>query len=156
MTEVIDWKQVSKILNSLYANVEALETIFPGRKFTLDGHLVGSIGEVVAAYMFDLRLTPGSNKGYDALAPDGRAVEIKFTQGKTVGLRHCHDHVLILCKPKGTPLYVVYNGPGGLLWDAAGPVQKNGQRPIGISRAAGLDAEVTKEARLPKARNSPI
>ena len=30
--------------------VAELEAEFPGRHFTLDGHLVGSIGEVMAAY----------------------------------------------------------------------------------------------------------
>ena len=34
--------------------VSELETAFPGRHFTLDGHLVGSIGEVMAAYYYGL------------------------------------------------------------------------------------------------------
>ena len=34
------------------AYVAELEAEFPGRHFTLDGHLVGSIGEVMAAYYY--------------------------------------------------------------------------------------------------------
>jgi hypothetical protein len=31
---------------AIYCAVEELEALYPGRKFTPDGHLVGSIGEV--------------------------------------------------------------------------------------------------------------
>lgn len=40
--------------------------MFPGRKFTLDGLLVGNLVEVLAEYMFDLDLVRGSNTGHDA------------------------------------------------------------------------------------------
>jgi hypothetical protein len=73
-----DWDEVTKHLDALYDASEGLKALFPGRKFTLDGHLVGSIGEVVAAYMFGLDLMPASTLGHDALAPDGRRVEIKL------------------------------------------------------------------------------
>ncbi len=33
----------------IYRAVVRLEELYPGRKFTPDGHLVGSIGEVIAA-----------------------------------------------------------------------------------------------------------
>ena len=50
------WSEVPALLVALYRVVDRLEAIFPGRKFTPDRHLVGSIGEAVAARMFDLRL----------------------------------------------------------------------------------------------------
>ena len=37
--------EIPELVKSLYKVVEQLEAIFPERKFTLDGHLVGSIGE---------------------------------------------------------------------------------------------------------------
>jgi len=48
----------------------------PGRRFPLDGHLVGSIGEAAAEALFDLTLGAGSSTGHDAVAGDGRKVEI--------------------------------------------------------------------------------
>ena len=36
--------------------VGELEETFEGRVFTLDGHLVGSIGEVMAAYYYGIEL----------------------------------------------------------------------------------------------------
>ena len=44
--------QVQKLIDI----VRQLEQEFPGRHFTLDGHLVGSIGEVMAAYYYGIEL----------------------------------------------------------------------------------------------------
>ncbi len=38
------WTEVGGLLASLYPIVDRLELLFPGRKFTPDGHLMGSIG----------------------------------------------------------------------------------------------------------------
>lgn len=151
-----DWTEVTSHLDALYAASEGLEAIFIGRKFTLDGHLVGSIGEVVAAYMFDLELMPASTLGHDAMAPDGRQVEIKLTQGKSVALRHAPQHLIVLHRPKGGPVRVVYNGPGGVVWDACGKPQKNGQQPISLSRLRTLDTAVAIADRLPQLRDAPV
>ena len=77
--EPVDWEEVKGLLDQLYAASGRLEALFPGRKFTLDGHLVGSVGEVIAAYMLDLDLARASRQGHDAFAPDRRQVEIKLT-----------------------------------------------------------------------------
>ena len=42
----------------IYRAVAELEARYPPRKFTPDGHLVGSIGEVVAAEALGLTLYP--------------------------------------------------------------------------------------------------
>ena len=43
-------------VTDIYRAVANLEQLYPGRKFTPDGHLVGSIGEVIAAEYFGLPL----------------------------------------------------------------------------------------------------
>lgn len=156
MTPPVDWDQVARHRDDLYTASEALERLFPGRKFTLDGHLVGSIGEVIAAYMFDLDLTPASTLGHDARARDGRRVEIKLTQGRTVALRHEPDHLIVLDRPKGGPVRVIYNGPGTPVWTAAGKMQRNGQKPISLTRLASLAAEVPVAAQLPVMRQLEV
>lgn len=151
-----DWHEVTRHLDALYSASERLELMFEGRKFSLDGHLVGSIGEVIAAYMFALELMPASNLGYDALASDGRQVEIKLTQGTRVALRHGPEHLLVLQRPKGGSVGVVYNGPGQAVWDRCGNLQKNGQRPISLSRLRSLDASVLDADRLQLVRRAPV
>jgi hypothetical protein len=40
--ERVDKKRLPELIGDLYRIVEELETMFPGRHFTPDGHLVGS------------------------------------------------------------------------------------------------------------------
>ncbi len=154
--DAVDWQDVTALLETLYASVSRLERLFPGRKFTLDGHLVGSIGEVVAAYMFRLALVAASSQGHDAIAADGRPVEIKFTQGKTVAIRHQPGHLIVLHRPPGGPVRVVYNGPGEPAWTHAGAMASNGQRAIRLSRLAILDRQVDPSQRLVQHEAAPI
>lgn len=156
MSEHVDWAQVARYLDDLYTASDGLERMFPGRKFTLDGHLVGSIGEVVAAYIFDLDLNPASTLGHDARAPDGRNVEIKLTQGRSVAIRHEPEHLIVLHRPKGGRMRLVFNGPGALAWTAASTMQKNGTRPISLARLSQLAASVAVGERLPVVREPPV
>ena len=151
-----DWAEVALELEKLYMASARLGEMFPGRSFTLDGHLVGSIGEVVAAYMFDLDLNPASTQGHDAVARDGRAVEIKLTQGVGVAIRHEPDHLIVLHRPRGGPVRVVFNGPGDVAWNRAGAMQTNGQRPIRLSTLSALDAQLDEVARLQLIRPAPV
>lgn len=62
-----------ELLGHLYGIVNRLEALFPERKFTPDGHLVGSIGEALAAHvcLIDLRLMQASAPEHDATIQDG-------------------------------------------------------------------------------------
>lgn len=143
-----DVHQIPRLVQELYGVVRRLETLFPGRKFTPDGHLVGSIGEVLAAHSYSLGLLPASAPTHDARSTDGKLVQIKATQGKYVGLRFEPETLLVLkLMPDGTN-EEVYNGPGSLAWDNAGKMQSNGQRAIGLSRLRGLMAKVPVSQRL--------
>jgi len=143
-----DWREVARLLDDLYRASDRLVEIFPGRSFTLDGHLVGSVGEVIAAYMFDLKLVRASSHAHDAIASDGRRVEIKLTQGSSAAIRHPPDHLIVMHRPKGGPVRVVYNGPGGEPWARAGKKQSNGQRAIGLKKLEALDELVDATSRL--------
>ena len=143
------WAEVPGLLDALYEIVGRLEALFPGRRFTPDGHLVGSIGEVVAAHMFGLELLHGSFPDHDAISGDGRKVQIKLTQGtRSIGLRAEPEHLLVLCLAPGRSVEVVYNGRGRTPWSQAGKMQKNGQRSISISRLRAVDASVPERDRL--------
>ena len=136
----------------LYEVVDALQERFPGRKFTPDGHLVGSLGEVLAAHHYDLELLPASYETHDARAPDGRLVQIKATQVKGVGLRSAPEHLLVLKLERDGASREVFNGPGDIAWNAAGRMQKNGQRAISITRLRTLMEQVSSDLRLPGAQ----
>ncbi len=105
----------------------------PGRKFPLDGHLVGSIGEVAAEAMFDIELVRASSTGHDAIAGNGRQVEIKATYGASgVAVRQTSHGaaaaliVLKLARTPGVQHEVVFNGPLDTALQAAGSYGSNG------------------------------
>ena len=129
----------------------------PGRRFPLDGHLVGSIGEAAAEAMFALTLCPASTAGHDAIAEDGRAVEIKATYGTGgVGLRaSAHDAaaaliVLRLSRQPDVDHEVVFNGSLLRVAHLAGAMQSNGQARLGLRRLRALDATVPDDERIPR------
>ena len=65
---------LQEAVKELYAVTGRLEAMYPGRRFTPDGHMVGSLGEVVAAEMHGLELFEASHPIHDAVAPDGKLV----------------------------------------------------------------------------------
>jgi hypothetical protein len=142
--------QVPKLVRRLYSLVAEFEALFPGRKFTPDGHLVGSIGEVLAAHRYALSLCPASSEAHDGTTKDGRQVEIKATQGSTVALRAEPQHLIVLHLNKEGHATEVFNGPGALVWSNCGAMQKNGQRPVSLARLRKLMAEVPASQQLPK------
>lgn len=144
------WTEVPVLLASLYGIVDRLETLFSSRKFTPDGHLVGSIGEVIAAHMFGLTLLPASYPDHDAEAGDGRRVQIKLTQGaRGVALRAEPDHLLVLLLAPDRAIKLVYNGRGDSPWSQAGKLQRNGQRQISLVCLRAIDASVPGRNRMP-------
>lgn len=124
----------------IYDAVARLEAKYPGRKFTPDGHLVGSIGEVIAAEAFGLELLAASNAAHDARSSDGRLVQVKLTAGKSVSLNGNCDWLLVLKIASHTTAELVYFGAGQQVWDICGPMQKNGQRRVSLSKLRGLSA----------------
>ena len=130
--------EIPRIIQSLYKCVHKLEDLFPERKFTLDGHIVGSIGEVFAKDMYGLELLPNSTERHDAKTKSGKYVQIKATQGKRVALRSKPKHLIVLKLNTNGKAEEVYNGPGHLAWKNTGAIQKNGQRSIGLAKLRSL------------------
>ena len=85
--------KIPLIIAKLYLLVDELESLFPERKFMPDGHLVGSIGEVVAKYFYSLDLLPPSFRNLDAHTSEDpkRTVQIKLTAGDTLSFADYDD-----------------------------------------------------------------
>lgn len=124
--------------------------MFPGRHFTPDGQMVGSIGECLVADAYGLELMNASNKGYDALSPSGLQVEIKATQAKSVAFRSQPEHTIaIKILPNGT-FEEIFNGPGNLVWRQfdGKPLPSNGQYQISLNKLKELNKQVDKSQRI--------
>ena len=154
--------RTAMLVDQLHSIVQELEEMHPGRKFPLDGHLVGSIGEAAAEALFDLTLVATSSTGHDAVAAEGRRVEIKATYGtRSVAIRktsHEAATALIVLRLSRTPdsdHEVVFNGPLVVALQSSGEVQSNGQAQMSLSRLRQLNASVRQEDRIGRRGHFP-
>ena len=63
---------INDALKPIFEAVQRLKRAFPNRAFTIDGRLVGDMGEVIAALEYDLILHDVSRPTHDATTLDGR------------------------------------------------------------------------------------
>lgn len=128
----------------IYRAVARLEELYPSRKFTPDGHLVGSIGEVIAAEALGLTLYPPSYPGHDAHDGKGGDVQIKMTAGKSVAMYADCIRLVVLRVVSPEEAEIVYDGPGAPAWACAGKIGKNGQRVVRLAKLRSLAAEAVQ------------
>ena len=136
---------LSDKIKELYTIANELESSYPGRKFTIDGHLVGSIGEVIVAEHYGLELLRNSTETHDAVSADGKYVQIKATQINRSAISSEPDYLRVIKIFSDGSWEEVYNGPGKPVWDNAGKMQKNGQRPVSLSKLRSLMISVDKK-----------
>ena len=129
---------------SIYKATKRLNAEYPLRSFTLDGHLVGHLGEVIAAKEFELTLLANNFPGHDARDKAGRYVQIKLTAKNSISMYANCDRLIVMqiVSPKYAEL--IYDGDSAPIWakaaggrsrdrSAAAPV---GRRSIRASRPA--------------------
>jgi hypothetical protein len=139
-------EQVPVLISDLLKTAGRLNTLFPGRPFTPDGHLVGSIGEVVAEHVYDLRLEPCNTPQVDAYTSDDRSVQVKLTgeKGQSFGIRWpiqpggAVPEILLCLKMTVDGFVEIYNGPlpSALL---EGRISSNGQISLSLGKLSGLN-----------------
>lgn len=127
--------------------VSELETEFPGRHFTIDGHLLGSIGEVLAAYYYGIDLYEAAAERHDG-SVDGREVQIKITQQDNITISAEPKYLIVLYMNRNGNIYEVYNGPGNLPWKTASKRDSHNNRHMRVNKLMQLDADVWAENRI--------
>lgn len=143
---------ITETIRKIYELVAELEKQYPGRHFTPDGHMLGSIGEVYAVEQYGLKLYEASHPVHDAVTADGREVQIKLTQTDRVALYECPDYLIVLKIDKEGIISEIYNGPGSEPWRLAGPMRKNGQRTVSTSKLTSIN--VQENQRIVKEENA--
>jgi hypothetical protein len=126
-----------------------------GLTFTLDGNLVGDLGEALAMELFGISLSSRrSETGIDGYSIDGRSVQVKAT-GVRSGpafrpVETRADHLLFfdLDLEKGIGR-VAYNGPEYLVTEYL-PANFTKQRQVSMFRVRAANSRVRSDQRLPR------
>lgn len=131
--------------------------MFPGRHFTLDGHMVGSLGEALAAHNYGVKLSAASSQCHDGSC-NGRMVQVKATQGNRVAISGQPEHLLVLKLERDGSFAEYYNGSGALVWKSVCHKvrPRNGQYQVSLSMLQRLMLDVPEASRLKHVRLEPI
>jgi len=144
---------IREAVEQMLAIVVRLRAAYPKRKFTLDGRLVGDIGEVLVEDYYDLELYEGVKRHHDAECSDGRLVQIKATmkESLTFPADHVPDCYLgVQIRADGT-FIEVFNGPGSIAEEAV----RNRSKPktnlhsVSVNALKKLQEKVRPEDRIP-------
>lgn len=143
-------RQIKEALALIFQGINHLTRAFPNRHFTIDGRLVGDIGEVIAALEYDLTLDAVQRRGHDARTSDGRNVQIKATFKDHLTLRYeCDLYLGIKLHPNGD-FEEIYNGPIELIRQRFGTRQGFGSALLSFpnKRLRELNALIPADHRV--------
>ena len=71
--------EIGKAIKKLLDVIEGLRRFYPKKKFTLDGRLVGDLGEALIELAYDVNINEKQKKLHDGETSDGRLVQVKAT-----------------------------------------------------------------------------
>ena len=145
---------IRKAIKNLLQTVETLHREYPKKKFTLDGRLVGDLGEILAEEEYELELYDGLEKHHDGETPDGRKVQIKATMKNllTFPQDHVPEYYLGIKIHQDGSISEISNGPGVV----AAEVVKNrthnkyNLHSVSLSALEELNKTVSEEDRIPR------
>lgn len=142
---------------------EGLRLIFEGirhlqgncgtrHRFTIDGRLVGDIGELIAEREFAIRLDEVSRADYDAVTEGtGLNVQIKAGFKNSLTFKKVPDLYLGLRLSEDGSHEVVFNGPGAAIAEAIQARAGFGEKLLSIpmSKLRELNARIEPGQRIP-------
>ena len=143
-------------IKSLLKIVSQLQKLYPQKRFTLDGRLVGDIGEVLAEESYLIKLNNGLTKHHDAMCMDGtmRKVQIKSTMkdSLTFPCDHVPNYYLGIKINKDGTIEEIFNGPGKVIKQHIKNYKPTKTNLYNVSNSAlkKLSEEVPAEKRIPK------
>lgn len=145
--------EIHQAVKEMLKIVEALQNQYDKKKFTLDGRLVGDLGEILVEEDYDLELYSGLAKYHDGETPDGRKVQIKTTMKNSLTFPVDHiPHYYIGIKIHSNGTYdEIFNGPGSVAWEAVKnrkPTKTN-LHSITLSALKKLNENVSEQDRIP-------
>ena len=147
---------IPEAVSQMLRIVEKLCVAYPHKRFTLDGRLVGDIGEVLVANAYDVTLFEDLTKHHDGQTSDGRLVQIKATMktvqpGLTFPADHTPDYFLGVHIHRDGTFSEIFNGPGEIAWKAVehrGPSKTN-LHIVSFAALKKLQPRVPPEQRIP-------
>lgn len=149
-------RNIGETIKRLYAARNELHKAFPELPFTLDGKLVGDIGEAIAIADLKLIKLKEGTPLHDFKTSNGKLVQVKTTQqhlpGKGVGLglkKESFDHLIVIQLSEEGTYKILFDGPGRYVDEAR--VHKS-TPSMTVSQLRRLNGQVNDSERIVKAQ----
>lgn len=143
---------ITEALALIFEGIERLKQTFRNREFTIDGRLVGDIGEVIAALEYDIVLYEVSQPEHDGTTTAGRRVQIKATFKNSLTFKTVPDYYLgFKLFPDGRH-EEIFNGPGSVVYERYKHRKGIGVQLLSfpLKELRALSREVLAHERIPK------
>jgi hypothetical protein len=145
-------KRIEEALGHIFRGIGMLQTEFSQRRFTIDGRLVGDIGEIIAAADFDIQLDDVSQAVHDGRTPAGHGVQIKATFQNDLTFKTTPEFYLGFKLFQDGRHEVVFNGPGQIIFDHYAHRVGIGSKLLRFPNSVlkKLSADIPDNLRVPK------
>ena len=108
---------ISTALTHIFNGIDQLSNAFPEKAFTIDGRLVGDIGEVIATLEYDIEIYTVQQARHDGKTSDGRKVQVKATFKDSLTFKSTPDYYLGFKLFNDGRHEEVFNGPGQIIFE---------------------------------------
>ena len=108
---------INSALNKIFEGIKQLREALPIKEFTIDGRLVGDIGEALVQRDYDVDLYDKLVEGYDGETSDGRMVQIKATFKNSLTFKKTPEYYIGIKINQDGTYKEIYNGPGKIIED---------------------------------------
>lgn len=151
---------IAEAIEQLLGIVQELRLAFPKKRFTLDGRLVGDIGEALAEQLYDITVFDHLERHHDARTSDGRLVQVKATMQNalTFPADHVPDYYLGLRIDAKGKVTEIFNGPGKIAYEGIKnrKVPKTNLHSISIGALKELNKRVPDYDKVKKRANNSL
>jgi hypothetical protein len=144
--------QVGQALALIFGGIEILQSELSHRCFTIDGRLVGDIGEIIAATEFDIELDEVGRALHDGKTRGGRLVQIKATFQEHLTFKKTPELYLGFKLFRDGTHEVIFNGPGHIIFDRYAHRAGIGEKLLRFpnSMLKQLSASIPDDLRVPR------
>jgi len=147
-----DHETMKEALRKIFDGINQLRKAVPIKEFTIDGRLVGDIGEAIVQRDYDVTLYGKLIEGYDGVASDGRLVQIKATFKNSLTFTKTPDYYLGIKINEDGSYSEIYNGPGKYIEKRYGHRKGFGEKLLSFPNSVLMDisGKIPSSEKIPK------
>jgi len=139
-------------LKKIFSGIKQLKEALPSKEFTIDGRLVGDIGEAIVQRDYELTLYEGLARDYDGETLCGKKVQIKATFKDSLTFKNVSDYYLGIKIFENGTYEEIFNGPGKIIAAEYSHRKGFGENLLSFpnKRLRELSANIPSEQRIKK------